>query len=527
MILRKCWGRKRWRADYSWPMYQALLTRRYLTSKVMPLLAALAVTLCTAMVLIVWSVMGGFLVMLMESGRTLIGDVSISSPGNGFAYYDDLIKRLEADPAVDAATPMIEGYGLLQLPASSGPETVVIKGVDGPSFERVTGYTSTLWWRPLDKPLPKDAKRQDPRLAPERRDELARFLAEGSTLTSPSRVGDPVGAMVMGVEVGGYNARQVEGWYSPVVFLPGDTATLSVLPLDRRGRVIPDQATKVLPIANHFRSGLYDIDANTVLVRLDVLQKLLKMEATTAIDPSTRAASVTTRDPATGRESFNQPAATRPVPARVTHVLVRAKAGIDADTLRDRCKAVYREFERAHATDFDPPPPEGGGVRILTWRDRNMTLIAAVEKETYLVLFIFGIISLTAVFLVLAIFWAMVSEKTKDIGILRAIGAGRLGVAWLWLRYGLSIGVVGAALGGATALLIIANINPIHEWLGRNLHVTVWDPRVYYFNEIPSRVEPLKAAIVLAGGVLASVAGALVPAVKAARMDPIRALRFE
>ena len=54
-------------------MYQALLTRRYLTSKVMPLLAAVAVTLCTAMVLIVWSVMGGFLGMLVASGRTLIG----------------------------------------------------------------------------------------------------------------------------------------------------------------------------------------------------------------------------------------------------------------------------------------------------------------------------------------------------------------------------------------------------------------------------------------------------------------------
>ncbi|MFN0133218.1 MAG: ABC transporter permease [Phycisphaerales bacterium] len=508
-------------------MYQALLTRRYLTSKVMPLLAALAVTLCTAMVLIVWSVMGGFLVMLMESGRTLIGDVSISSPGNGFAHYADLIKRLEADERVEAATPMIEGYGLLQLPLSSGPETVVIKGVDGPSFERVTGYRSTLWWRPLEKPLPKDAKGDDPRLSPDRKEEFAKWLEQGAALTSPSKSGEPVGAVVLGVELGGYNNRQVEGWYSPTYFLPGDTATLSVLPLDRRGRVIPDQATKVLPIANHFRSGLYDIDANTVLVRLDVLQKLLKMDATTAIEPGARGSSITTRDPATGRETFSRPAATRQVPARITHVLVRAKPGTDSDALRERCKQIYREFALAHDKAIDPPPMEGTGVRILTWRDRNMTLIAAVEKETYLVLFIFGIISLTAVFLVLAIFWAMVSEKTRDIGILRAIGAGRLGVAWLWLRYGLAIGVVGSLLGGTAAILIITNINPIHDWMGRNLQLTVWDPRVYYFNEIPNDIEPLKATIVLVGGVLASVAGALVPAIKAARMDPIRALRFE
>ena len=63
-------------------MYQFLLTHRYLTSKVMPLLAALAVALCTAMVIIVWSVMGGFLVMLINSGRTLVGDVTRCASSN-------------------------------------------------------------------------------------------------------------------------------------------------------------------------------------------------------------------------------------------------------------------------------------------------------------------------------------------------------------------------------------------------------------------------------------------------------------
>ncbi len=142
-----------------------------------------------------------------------------------------------------------------------------------------------------------------------------------------------------------------------------------------------------------------------------------------------------------------------------------------------------------------------------------------------LVLFMF--ISLTAVFLVFSIFWSMVSEKTKDIGILRAIGASKAGVAWLFLRYGLSIGVLGSVLGGTIAYLIVLNINPIHEWIGSALGVYVWDPSVYYFTEIPSEVEPMKAVLVLAGGVIFSVLGALVPAVKAANMDPVRALRFE
>ena len=153
--------------------------------------------------------------------------------------------------------------------------------------------------------------------------------------------------------------------------------------------------------------------------------------------------------------------------------------------------------------------------------------IAAVKKETGLVLGLLVFISMTAAFLVCAIFWAMVSEKTRDIGVLRAIGASRGGVAWLFLRYGLAIGIVGSIAGGILAYTIVTNINPIHDWMGSALGLTIWDPSVYYFSEIPNKVNPERAAIVLIGGVVFSVFGALLPAIRAAWMDPVRALRFE
>ena len=135
-------------------------------------------------------------------------------------------------------------------------------------------------------------------------------------------------------------------------------------------------------------------------------------------------------------------------------------------------------------------------------------------------------------FLVLAIFWAMISEKTKDIGILRALGASRAGIAWLWLRYGLAIGVVGAILGGGLAWVIVSNINLIHDWLietGRRFgqNWAVFDPKVYIFTEIPTDFEFSKAALIMGGGALASMVGALYPAVRAARMNPVKSLRFE
>lgn len=533
-------------------MYQALLTRRYLTSKVMPLLASLAVVLCTAMVLITWSVMGGFLKSLTESGRTLIGDVRISWPNIGFAHYEDLITRLEADPTIGAASPIIETFGMLTLP-DNRTDGVLIRGIDAPSFARVTDYADTLWWKPLDTPMKKDRKGDDIRLKPQYRDMFTQLYQDGLTLHERDpNTGQLKPAMVLGIEVGGWNARTDFGSYIPWqqtklspdgsavsvdTFVPRDASlALRVIPLDRQGRPL-DVVTRVLPVANEFESGLYDVDSKTVLVDLATLQRMLHM------NKAKRLADDSQFDPL----AFDDPDNAQPKvvedPARVTAVLVsladRSNASSDdraaVEALKEKAAAIYADFAAAHAGEV----PAAGAIQIDTWEDANKMMIAAVEKETGLVLVIFSFISLTAVFLVFAIFWAMVSEKTKDIGVLRALGASRLGVAWIWLRYGLAIGVVGSIFGGLLAWAIVTNINEIHttiamtgQWLGNTLtghpwNWYIWDPSVYVFKEIPHHVEPWKAAIVLTGGMLSSLCGALLPAMRAARMNPVKALRFE
>jgi lipoprotein-releasing system permease protein len=87
--------------------------------------------------------------------------------------------------------------------------------------------------------------------------------------------------------------------------------------------------------------------------------------------------------------------------------------------------------------------------------------------------------------------------------------------------------VVGASLGLLAGWLIVRNINGIHDWVGETFGLVIWDPRVYYFVEIPREVEPVKAAIVFAAGVLTCVFGAFIPALRSARMDPVKSLRFE
>ena len=92
---------------------------------------------------------------------------------------------------------------------------------------------------------------------------------------------------------------------------------------------------------------------------------------------------------------------------------------------------------------------------------------------------------------------------------------------------GLAIGVGGSIFGLALAYTIVYNIITFHDWMGQALGISIWDPAVYYFTEIPSRVNHLHAAIIGLGGMLASTLGALWPALRAARMNPVRALRFE
>lgn len=506
-------------------VYQALLTRRYLFSRVMPLLSVLAVMLCTAMVLVVWSVMGGFLSLLLSSGKSMIGDVSITWPVTGIPHYERLIERLEADPKVAAATPTIETLGLLSLPIGD-TKTVQVIGVEPAGYEAVTGYYDRLWWRTLDEPLPRDKNGEDIRLKyPNLMQQSFAAGKELREIDEESGLSRP--AIVLGLEVSRPNNRRTpEGHIAPRYdFMPNTEVTLQVMPLSRRGVPIRPEA-QTFPVANEFRTGLYEADANWVIVPLHELQRMLMLnEAERTVEDATSIARVETGPD--GVERFVRPKRTIVEPARATTILVRAAEGVTPDELQERCERIYAEFHDAHKGEVRIPDP--ARIAIYTWERKPglETFISAVKKETALVLVLFGFISMTAVFLVFAIFWSMISEKTKDIGVLRAIGASRLGITWLFLRYGLAIGVAGSFTGGLLALLIVHYINPIHEWLGSALGIYVWDPQIYYFSEIPNEVDPVKAAIVVGAGILSSVMGALVPAVRAATMDPVRALRFE
>ena len=90
-----------------------------------------------------------------------------------------------------------------------------------------------------------------------------------------------------------------------------------------------------------------------------------------------------------------------------------------------------------------------------------------------------------------------------------------------------AIGIVGGLAGLGVAYVIVKNINEIHTWMGEMMGLKIWDPEVYAFDVIPSSMDPKTVIIIVGVAIVSSVLGALLPAIRAARMNPVEALRWE
>jgi lipoprotein-releasing system permease protein len=135
--------------------------------------------------------------------------------------------------------------------------------------------------------------------------------------------------------------------------------------------------------------------------------------------------------------------------------------------------------------------------------------------------------SIVAIVLIFAIFYMIVYQKTKDIGVLKSLGASSIGVAGIFLGYGATVGLVGAILGTAAGAIFVHNINPIHDWIGRVSGLVVWNREWFMFDQIPNEWEWSTAFLIVAASIAAGLIGALVPAILAACKQPVEALRYE
>ncbi len=551
-------------------MYKIFLTLRYLRKRRIAYFAIAAVTLCVMMVLVVMSIMGGWLEQVKVRARGLLGDVIVDNgaASSGFPLYQEFIDEISNWPEVVRATPVLYSWGLYKFGESTRNGTVRVVGIRLHDVYEVNAFKAGLFYEkfypgtttlePQQQPLigidfgaepvavqehGETSRYSRPKLPPPYQEALEQSRAAGlrdddSTDTvlnsllakmglppvpgvyegplgpdaGPQMVGNELPGIIVGRDL--VARREKDGRYSRPELLPrGCRVILTLVKTSISANVDPIPIKQPFRYADDSRTGIYEIDSQHVYCDFDLLQQLLEMDEAERIDPLTL-------------ETIGT------APARCSQIQIKVKDGMKPAEIQALCQRMEETYH-GYIDDerFNLDPFEGrliSWIDAMTWQESQIHIIGPVEKERILVTILFGIISLVAITLVLCILYMIVLQRTRDIGIVKSIGGSSGGVALIFVMYGAAVGIAGSVLGGILGTLFVTNINEIQDFLIRvNPAWRVWDMEVYSFDRIPSQVDTGEAVVVLLIAILASTLGSLVAALRAGRMQPVESVRYE
>ena len=162
-----------------------------------------------------------------------------------------------------------------------------------------------------------------------------------------------------------------------------------------------------------------------------------------------------------------------------------------------------------------------------TWIDMNRQYFEAVRLERTVMFFLLFFIVVVAAFGIMSTLITVTVQKRREIGIVKALGANISQIIWVFLGQGTVVGLFGTLTGLGLGMALIRYRNEFSHWLARTLHIEIFPREVYQFSEIPAQVVPHDVAIICVSAFLICSLAALIPAYFAARLDPVKALRYE
>jgi len=445
-----------------------ILPRRYLVRRPITWLAVVSVALCVFIVVVVMTVMNGLVADFREKNHRFAGDCVITTESLvGFAYYEDLLARLDAAPFVAASSPVVRGWGLLSRRGSEASFGMQIFGVDPVRHSRATGFGRTLFYH---RDNPGDA-----------------FVP----VHAPDRAGCVVGIDKL------WWTRRRDGTYVHSAEPPQMELVVSAFPLTAKGALARADLDAVLTesfvYSDDSHSGLVKIDGRSVYLPLDRAQRLLGMDA------------------GTGQ------------PARVSAIHIRLAPGISLDEGVRRVRRIWEAFAAAHADK--PLANLFDRVRVEDWITNRRDTIAPMQKEQTMLILLFLMLGVITVFIIFVVFTMIIGHKSRDIGILKSVGVSPLGIGRLFLAFALLVGLLGAGLGAAIGTLFVRHVNDIEGWLYAHYQWELWNRQVYAIGRIPDRPEAVVIGGIVAAAIAACLLGALVPTWQAARRRPVEILR--
>jgi len=403
--------------------YLFALLWKYLKARRTLLFATGAISLSVCALIVILSVMSGFLHQLELIIQETTSHIEVRSWDlRPIPDYSSLLGRILEHPDVLAASPRLEGNGIL----------LVRKGED----------VYRKWCRFIG-------------IVPEMEAEVSNFSKD---LVRPIRLSEIEGKWL----IGGSRILKV-----PPVGV-GEKVSLIAFAGPGKFRRLN------LTVVDSFHSGLYEFDNRLVFLGLPLASELLG------------------------------------APGMVNIIAARIRDPYRADAVKEDLSLLL-----------------GPDYLVRTWRETQANLLRSIELERTVLFVILLVLLVLSAFLVSALLIMTVRQKSRDIGILRALGAGKAGIAWVYLLFGGAVGLEGSLAGTFLAFVIIRHIDGIQRALSNWLGFQVWNPQLYRFERIPAEFDTFTVSMVVVVAVLLSMAASFYPAMCAARMDPVEAIRYE
>jgi lipoprotein-releasing system permease protein len=169
----------------------------------------------------------------------------------------------------------------------------------------------------------------------------------------------------------------------------------------------------------------------------------------------------------------------------------------------------------------------GPYARVETWKDMESTFFDAIQVERNVMFLILTLIILVAALNIVSGLYMLVKDKSSDIAILRTMGATRGAILRIFMIAGISIGVIGTFLGFVIGVVFCANIESIRQFLSTLTGTTLFNPEIYFLSKMPAEMDPAEVTAVVVMALALAFLATLYPSWRAARLDPVEALRYE
>jgi lipoprotein-releasing system permease protein len=169
----------------------------------------------------------------------------------------------------------------------------------------------------------------------------------------------------------------------------------------------------------------------------------------------------------------------------------------------------------------------GPSARLIDWQQLNAPLFGALTVERNVMFLILTLIILVAALNIISGLIMLVKDKGGDIAILRTMGATQGAVMRIFFIAGAAIGTIGTVSGVLIGIVFCANIESIRQFLSRITGTTLFDPTIYFLSQMPAKVDPYDVVSVVLMALTLSFFATLYPSWRAARLDPVEALRYE